>query len=291
MNPIVVSNITQKRLAGDLRLIRKEPSEFLDTYPDEKNTLLWYFVLRGLDSTEYDGGFYIGKVLHDPEYPVKPPNFVMLTPNGRFDIEKNICLTNSGYHSESWSAAWNMKSMLLGILSIMADDSTNGLSHIKNTTQQRKELAKKSVEYNKKHLNSIWLKFERFVNSDGTAKTSDEIRNDIKLFQEKNKPKVKTEPKLNEEKTEENDTEKIKDVKDIKDIKDIKDNVDIEKLSEQVEKIKLEKTKDDVNIDTEKINKPNKKIIKKDIDINIKNNDDVIVVKPKRGRPPKNKLV
>ena len=110
----VIANITKKRLAGELRLLQKEPLELIDTYPDDNNALVWYFLLRGPDFTEYKGGFYIGKILHDPEYPTKAPNFMMLTPTGRFEIEQKICLTNSGYHAESWSPIWNMKTILLG---------------------------------------------------------------------------------------------------------------------------------------------------------------------------------
>ena len=187
----ITQNITKKRLAGELRLLQKDPLELIDTYPDDKDTLLWYFLLRGPDFTDYKGGFYIGKVLHNPEYPLKAPDFMMLTPNGRFEIEKKICLTNSGYHSESWSAAWNMKTILLGFLSIMADDSTSGISHIKRIPQERKFYADNSVEYNKQYHNDKWMKFERFVNPDGSPKSDEEI----KLLSQPNKQNNKSETK------------------------------------------------------------------------------------------------
>ena len=34
-----------------------------------------------------------GKVLLDPEYPQKAPVICLLTPNGRWDINKPICLS------------------------------------------------------------------------------------------------------------------------------------------------------------------------------------------------------
>jgi ubiquitin-conjugating enzyme E2 J2 len=171
-----VSRITQKRLIGELKLLKKEPLELIDTYPDEKNSLIWYFMVRGVKNSDYDGGFYIGKILHNPEYPLKPPDFVMLTPNGRFMTEKKICLTNTGYHSENWSAIWNIRLLLIGFLSIMADDSTEGISHIKDTPKNRKKMAINSIEYNKKYYYENWIKFERFINDDGTIKSEEEIK-------------------------------------------------------------------------------------------------------------------
>jgi ubiquitin-conjugating enzyme E2 J1 len=38
------------------------------------------------------------------DYPFKPPNIVFLTPNGRFEAGKKICLSISAYHPEEWQA-------------------------------------------------------------------------------------------------------------------------------------------------------------------------------------------
>lgn len=166
-----ISNIAKKRLVGELKLLKKKPLELVDTFPDESDPLVWFFLLKGPTETDYDGGYYLGKILHSPEYPLKPPDFMMLTPSGRFEIEKKICLTNSGYHSDEWKATWNMQTILLGFLSIMADDSTHGISHIKKSKEERAIFARESVNFNVKRHFAIWTKFERFVNPDGTIKT------------------------------------------------------------------------------------------------------------------------
>jgi ubiquitin-protein ligase len=152
-----ISQITQKRLANELKLLQKDPIEMIETYPDEKDNLVWYFLVRGPDETDYKGGYYIGKLLHNPEYPIKAPDYMMLTPSGRFEINKKICLTNSGYHSESWSAIWNIRTMLGAFLSIMADDSTSGLSHIKKSPEERRQQAKDSVNYNVKYHKDLLI--------------------------------------------------------------------------------------------------------------------------------------
>ena len=99
-----ISKLTLKRLKGDFRLLKKDPHELFEACPDEQNILLWYFLVKGPDFSDFKGGYYIGKIMHQSEYPLKPPDFMMLTPNGRFMEDRKICLSNSGYHSNEWSA-------------------------------------------------------------------------------------------------------------------------------------------------------------------------------------------
>ena len=104
--------------------------------------------MRGDADTDYKGGRYIGRIEVPADYPKNPGNFFMLTPSGRFEIGKKICLTNSGYHKESWSPMWNLKNMVIAFASIFGDDTTSGISHIKRTPAERKEMAAKSMQYN-----------------------------------------------------------------------------------------------------------------------------------------------
>ena len=105
----------------------------------------------------------MGKILHSPEYPLKSPDFMMLTPNGRFMDNKKICLSNSSYHSNEWSAMWTVKSILIGFLSIMLDDNENGISHIHDSKESRKNMAANSIAYNKKYHMDIIKRFTRLL--------------------------------------------------------------------------------------------------------------------------------
>jgi ubiquitin-conjugating enzyme E2 J2 len=158
-----ISKICMKRLAGDIKMLHKDPLEFIEARPDDKDFLTWYFLVKGPDFSDYKGGYYIGKIMHNPEYPFKPPDFMMLTPNGRFMDGHKICLSNSSYHSSEWSALWNIKSILTGFLSIMLDDVDNGISHIHSSKEERAYLAKTSIEYNKVHYSNIIKTFTRFL--------------------------------------------------------------------------------------------------------------------------------
>jgi len=160
-----------KRIKGDFKLLKKQPLEFIDAYPNEKNLLEWYFLIKGPPDTEYKDGLYIGKILHSEHYPFRGPDYIVLTPTGRFTADKKICLTNSAYHPESWSPMWNIRNMLEGFLSVMVADQERGISHIprtKNSKEQREKMAKDSYEYNMKNYPEIFTKFKRFVNDQST---------------------------------------------------------------------------------------------------------------------------
>lgn len=66
----------------------------------------WHFTIRGPKGTEFEGGVYHGRILLPTEYPLKPPDIIFSTPNGRFQVEKKICLTISSHHPESWQPSW-----------------------------------------------------------------------------------------------------------------------------------------------------------------------------------------
>jgi ubiquitin-conjugating enzyme E2 J1 len=65
-----------------------------------------HFTIRGPEDTEFAGGVYHGRIVLPSDYPFKPPGIMMLTPNGRFETHKKICLSASDFHPELWQPAW-----------------------------------------------------------------------------------------------------------------------------------------------------------------------------------------
>ena len=165
-----VSTICKKRLIGEIKLLKKDPHKYIEVAPDEKDLLVWYFLVKGPEFSEFNGGYYIGKIMHNPEYPLKPPDFMMMTPSGRFNVGTKICLSNSSYHSDEWSALWNIHTILTGFLSIMLDDKEHGISHIHCTKGEREMHAKNSIEYNKKNHPGILKLFSRFLDENGNPR-------------------------------------------------------------------------------------------------------------------------
>lgn len=176
----MASIIQYKRFNNEKKLLEKEPLHYCTAYPDESNPLIWYFLIKGQRGTDYhtgtknsdgkfvggEGGEYIGKIVHSPKYPAEPPDYYMLTPSGRYNVGSKICLTNSSYHKGDWSSTWNILSILIAFYSIWLDDKEHGISHIVDTSDNRKRMAGESIAYNIKNNRAIYDKFNRTLLSD-----------------------------------------------------------------------------------------------------------------------------
>jgi len=159
----LVSPIVLTRLKNEKILLDKQPLKYMTTYQDNMDIYTWYFLIKGQENTPYFGGEYIGKLIHDKSYPAKPPKYFMLTPSGRFQVEKEICLSNSSWHPETWSPSWNIKSILISFDSIFVDDKENGAGFVfpSPPNHEREALAKNSISYNNTFHNEIYSKFNR----------------------------------------------------------------------------------------------------------------------------------
>lgn len=51
----------------------------------------WHCTIRGPAGTEFEGGLYHFRILLPSEYPFRPPSILMLTPNGRFELNTKAC--------------------------------------------------------------------------------------------------------------------------------------------------------------------------------------------------------
>jgi len=115
--------------------------------PLSDNLFEWHFTVRGPADTEFDGGIYHGRIVLPPDYPMKPPNIIILTPNGRFETGKKICLSISGHHPESWQPSWSIRTALLAIIGFMPTPSQGTIGSLDYPADERKKLAKKSLTF------------------------------------------------------------------------------------------------------------------------------------------------
>ncbi|KIW40161.1 uncharacterized protein PV06_07386 [Exophiala oligosperma] len=106
----------------------------------------WHFTLLGPPSpSPYEGGMYHGRITLPPTYPLKPPNFRFLTPSGRFEVNREICLSISGFHEETWMPAWGVRTALTALRSFMAEKGTAGqVGGLEASVDVRKRLARES---------------------------------------------------------------------------------------------------------------------------------------------------
>jgi ubiquitin-protein ligase len=141
--------MSMKRLRIEKVNLEKEPVPLALASPLEDNVLEWRFLIKGTPGTEYEGGYYHGKLLFPPQYPMKPPGIMFCTPSGRFETGKRVCLTISDFHPETWSPLWTVGSILTGIVSFMNSDelTTGGLMA---SAAERRTMAAASKAYNLK---------------------------------------------------------------------------------------------------------------------------------------------
>ena len=156
---MAITHIQAKRFASEKKILVEIPLHYVTAAQNKENPLLWYFLIKGQKDTPYDGGEYIGKILHSPAYPASPPSYWMLTPNGRFEANVEICLTNSRYHTGEWNPLWNINSILIGFYSVFCTDDTTGIAHIKESEHDRKLKAKNSIKYNAGNHADIYKTF------------------------------------------------------------------------------------------------------------------------------------
>lgn len=61
-------------------------------------------------------------------YPLAPPAITLLTPSGRWEVGKKICLSNTDFHAELWQPAWGIRTIMEALRSHfpVADDGAIG---------------------------------------------------------------------------------------------------------------------------------------------------------------------
>ncbi|CAH8576050.1 unnamed protein product [Schistosoma mattheei] len=79
--------------------------------------------------------------------PNEAPNIVLLTPNGRFEIHRKICLSISGYHPESWRPSWSIRTALLALIGFMPTHGVGAIGSLNQPKEERQLLARKSQSY------------------------------------------------------------------------------------------------------------------------------------------------
>eukprot|EP00884_Botryococcus_braunii_P016737 jgi/Botrbrau1/3747/Bobra.0363s0025.2 len=75
---------------------------------------------------------------------------MMVTPSGRFETERRLCLSMSDFHPESWNPMWSLSTILTGLLSFMLEDAETTGS-IKTSEEEKRALAEASLDWNLRH--------------------------------------------------------------------------------------------------------------------------------------------
>ena len=79
---------------------------------------------------------------------MKPPNFRFLTPSGRFEVNREICLSISGFHEETWQPAWGVRLALTALRGFMGEEGTAGqVGGLESSRGVRERLARESKSW------------------------------------------------------------------------------------------------------------------------------------------------
>lgn len=106
-----------------------------------------HYVIEGSEKTPYAGGMYHGKLIFPKDYPLKPPSVMMLTPSGRFQPNRRLCLSMSDFHPETWNPMWSVSTILTGLYSFMIETNPT-LGSIETTQSQKRKFAYQSLDFN-----------------------------------------------------------------------------------------------------------------------------------------------
>lgn len=127
--------------------------------PLKSNLLEWHFSFTGVEGSSYEGGVYHGKIRLHQEYPRMAPKICLLTPSGRWEVEKDICLSGnkitiefnqifitvlaSAHHQETWNPNWNLRTLVMSLRGFMTTQPRE-IGSISTTLNEQIALAKMS---------------------------------------------------------------------------------------------------------------------------------------------------
>lgn len=144
-----MSSDAVRRILAEVRefiKINSAPNRFFYAAPLESDLFEWHFSVRGPPDTVFAEGVYHGRILLPAEYPLKAPEIIMLTPNGRFEVGKRICLSVTSHHQETWQPSWGIRTILTALVGFMPSKA-EGVGALDYPDEDRLRLARKSRFY------------------------------------------------------------------------------------------------------------------------------------------------
>ncbi|KAL8944740.1 MAG: hypothetical protein Q9216_000309 [Gyalolechia sp. 2 TL-2023] len=183
---------TIKRILKEATELRNNPDATLHAAPLESNLFEWHFTLQGPPSTPYASGIYHGRIILPPTYPLRPPSFRFLTPSGRFEVNREICLSISGHHEETWQPAWGIRTALWALRAFMEGGAKGQVGGMEMGDEERKRLAAESLSWrcqgcggstNGELLKAEEERCKEAEDSQGPAKTivKDQVPNELRF--------------------------------------------------------------------------------------------------------------
>lgn len=134
-----------KRIQREMIELSKNPSVHWKVMPVDEDFFEWHFTIRGPSGSDFEDGRYHGRIMLPGNYPFAPPSIMLLTPNGRFEVNTKICLSASNYHPELWQPAWGIRTILEALRSFFPTPAEGALGSLDWPSHVRKQIAKEET--------------------------------------------------------------------------------------------------------------------------------------------------
>lgn len=127
----VVTPETIKRLARDVRQIRKSPltTDGIYYHHDEDNILKGYAMIIGPSETVYENGYYFFEFEYPHDYPSSPPLVSFRTNQDRVRFNPNLYTTGkvcisllNTWRGEQWTSCQTISSVLLTLCTLFTNE-------------------------------------------------------------------------------------------------------------------------------------------------------------------------
>ncbi|GAB7339495.1 hypothetical protein MBLNU457_6116t1 [Dothideomycetes sp. NU457] len=180
-------NPTIKRILKEASELQTQPSADFTASPLETNLFEWHFTLRGPPTpSPFAGGLYHGRIVLPPSYPLRPPSFRFLTPSGRFEPNREICLSISGFHEETWQPAWGIRTALVAIRSFMDSDAGGQVGGMSTGEEVRRRLARESRGWRcagcgGRSNEEVMVELEERCKEEGGSKEEEKVPDELRL--------------------------------------------------------------------------------------------------------------
>lgn len=144
-----MANDAVRRIMAEVKefsSLNNAPNTFIYAAPLETDLFEWHFTVRGPPETAFADGVYHGRIVLPAEYPLKAPEIILLTPNGRFEVGKRICLSVTSHHQETWRPSWGIRTIITALVGFMPSKA-EGVGALDYPDSDRKALARKSWHF------------------------------------------------------------------------------------------------------------------------------------------------
>lgn len=157
-----------KIMMGQFRKATQEPNEYIKFAIDPNDINTWYILLTNFegDESEYTWADennqrryaeILCRMVAPKDFPFKPPEFYLLTPNGVYDIKTTVCISIGKFHSEQYRSTLGMSGFANQLVSGLIGWKSlgSGISLLNTSIEQKKIYAISSHEYNLEHNGEI----------------------------------------------------------------------------------------------------------------------------------------